>query len=177
MAVRLLPLCADIPRDRCRPVGEYGKPPLRAAVIALSCMVCGARLFYMYACLAYTCSSTALPVRVYWCSRRDPRRFVGVAKQLKMSQGRWTSGVPSSTQDWSAKMDINCKHVMEVPTLKENGGASRIIRIVCIRDRDHLVSRRSRIVQGVELPTRATVDDVHAGFRRCPQQERCTLRG
>ena len=83
-----------------------------------------------------------------------------VTEQLKMSEGSWTSGVPSSAQDWSANLDSNCKHVMEVPALRGNWGASQIIRIVCIRAS---VSRRARIVQRVELPRCATIDNVHVG--------------
>ena len=30
-----------------------------------------------------------------------------VTEQLKMSEGSWTSGVPSSAQDWSANLDSN----------------------------------------------------------------------
>jgi len=91
---------------------------------------------------------------------------MGEAKQLKLSQGSSTSGhggAPSSAQDWAADLDSHCKHAMEVPALRGNGGASRIIRIVCIRASDHFVSRRSRIVQGVELPRCSSIDDVHVG--------------
>ena len=59
-------------------------------------------------------------VRVYRCSRRDPRRFVGVVNSYRCRKDVRCAKL--HTGSLMSKLDINCKNVMEVPALKGNGG-------------------------------------------------------